>query len=237
MKQIFFTPDSFLESAQRQFAEEVARGRTKRALEFAMGLPEGVNCTAPDGVTALLIAVERANRAMISALLMAGANPDGGPDRAPINMALDDANIDILDTLLAAGANPDGVLNQPALMQAAMHNQVAATKKLLDYGANVDATDSIGITAISEAAAAESWDAVNILLDRGASIWIAAPASGFVFPQFVLNERLDPNSTQGQARGRAIEKIKAAGFPWPPPPPKEVKRLLAEGKWPPPQAR
>lgn len=152
-------------------------------------------------------------------------------------MALDDENIDILQTLLEAGADPNGELDQPALMKAALHSLFAAADKLLDFGAKVDASNSIGITAITKAATAEHWDMVNLLLDRGASIWIAAPASGFVMPQFAINDRLDPNCPLGKSREAAIRKIKAAGFPWPPPPPKEVKRLLAEGKWPPPQAR
>lgn len=237
LKYIFFRPESFEDPSARRFADHVANGKIDQALESASELPDGVNTFASDGVSALLIAVERGNRMMVAELLKADANPNGGPDRAPISMALEDNNIDMLEMLLKSGADPNGRLQKPALMKAAMHDYLVGASMLLDYGANVDIQDRIGRTAVMDAASSESWNTANLLLDRGANIWLVAPASGLTMPVFAINERLDPNHPRGQARERAIRKIKAAGFPWPPPHPKEVKRLLSEGKWPPHQAK
>jgi ankyrin repeat protein len=238
MTKFFFNPSSFERIPERQFAQLVADGQVVRALEAGSKLDDRVNCTAVDGVTALLIAVERENREMVSALLHSGANPNGGPYRSPVHQAMYASNLDIFEDLLKAGADPNGMMeDNPALYNAARYDMIAAAKLLLAYGADINSADSLGITAVTGAAATESWDMVNFLLDRGASIWIAAPASGTIMPRFALNDRLDPDSPRGKAREEAIRKIKAAGFPWPPPHPKEVKRLLSEGKWPPHHAK
>ncbi|SIR33145.1 MULTISPECIES: ankyrin repeat domain-containing protein [Acidiphilium] len=237
MTQYFFTSSSYDEPSQREFAALVAKGDVDKALKAASKLAYGVNCAAPDGVTPLLVAVERENRDMVLALLDAGAQPDGDSQKAPVFQAVSCSTPDILRDLLDAGADPNGMMDTvPALCDAALHNRIAAAELLLSYGADVNSQNSIGVTAINKAASAEQWDMVNFLMDHGASIWIAAPASGSTMPRFAINDRMDPNSALWRSREAAIQKIKAAGFPWPPPHPKEVKRLLSEGKWPPPQA-
>jgi ankyrin repeat protein len=109
-------------------------------------------------------------------------------------------------------------------------------KLLLQYHANVNEPDSIGATAVETGADADNFRMVLTLLNHGASIW-ATDNSGGTMAQSAFLSRLAPNNPEGQALAQVITRLKDAGYPWPPPNPKQVRALRAEGKWPPPQAR
>ena len=232
-----FSPDAFTDVAARRFAEAVVAGDTRTALLAGQAAPGGVNAVGRDGETALLLAVDRLDEPMVAALLRAGANPNGGPDRAPLHEAVKAYDFSILRRLLGAGADPNGRLGgEPALYEAALIGATEAARLLLDAGARVDGPNSIGRTPAMVAAAADHWRMVGFLVDRGASIWVAVGA-GSTIASFAARSALRPDSEEGQACAAVVTRLRSAGYPWPPPSPTEIRALRDSGKWPPTQAR
>ncbi|MCQ9156646.1 hypothetical protein, partial [Acidomonas methanolica] len=70
-----------------QFIDAVLLGSVLGALADARALPDGINTVGAHGHTALEAASYRGDLKMVTALLAAGAKPDGAPDRAPIGLA------------------------------------------------------------------------------------------------------------------------------------------------------
>jgi hypothetical protein len=228
--------DQFPAGPTRQFADAVAAGEIDRALMLAKGLPEGINTASPDGITALLIAVVRLRPDDVAALLRAGANPNGAAGNAPLYTAVMADDLTIARMLLQAGADPNGRAGgETALYNAVLLNQRGAVDLLLAYKADINARNSLGEPITEAAADTNNWELVLYLLDRGASLWATDDVGGTLGLSAKFSH-VAPDSAQGRALADVIERLKRAGFPWPPPSPKEVVALRAEKKWPPPGA-
>ncbi len=143
-----------------------------RALMAKKGVD--IRQTAPDGSTALHLAVQRDDEAMVALLLGAGAdagvaNRYGVP---PLAIAAVNGHAGILTRLLEAGASPHVGLSadETPLMTAARTGQVAALRVLLARGAQVNARDTKGQTPLMWAAARNNADAVRLLVEAGADL-------------------------------------------------------------------
>ncbi len=236
-KPVVLDLDHFPAGPARQFADAVAAGEIDRAVMLAKGLPEGINTASPDGITALLIAVARLRPDEVEALLRAGANPNGAADNAPLYTAVMADDLTIARMLLHAGADPNGRAGgETALYNAALLNQRDAVDLLLDDKADINARNSIGEPITEAAADANHWTMVLHLLDRGASLWATDDVGGTLGLSAKFSH-VARDSAQGRALAEVIERLKDAGFPWPPPSPKDVVMLRAAGKWPPPGVR
>ena len=99
----------------------------------------------------------------------------------------------------------------------------------------MDERDEIGNTAALIAASAEHWTMVAFLLDHKASAW-ATDQAGVTIGGLAARSRLLPDSPEGRSLAAVVERLKAAGFPYPPPPASDIKMLAASGKWPPTSA-
>jgi hypothetical protein len=91
-------------------------------------------------------------------------------------------------------------------------------------------------TPMIEAAQTDQWPSVEILIDHGADIW-AHDQFGITAAQRTLTSRILRGSEEDKARLRVIDKLKARGYPWPPPKAEEVLALAKAGRWPPPGVR
>lgn len=91
-------------------------------------------------------------------------------------------------------------------------------------------------TPMIYAAGTDQWPVVEILVDHGADIW-AHSEFGDTAASYTLDSRILRGSAEDQARLRVIEKLKARGYPFPPPGRDEVLALDKAGKWPPQGAR
>ena len=231
------TPDDFEAGQPRHFAQLVAAGHVDAALAAARQLPAGVNTVGKNGTSAIEFAIHRDDPAMLDALLKAGANAGGTAGRSSLYLAVDGDDLNLARTLVQAGANPNDDWNGDyPLFEAALYGKDEAVLMLLKAGARIDQRDSVGGTAVTNAAGGNSWRTVLLLLDHGASIW-STMTDGGTLALIASQSRLLPNNPDGKAKLVVIERLKALGSPWPPPSAAEVKRLVAEGKWPPAGAR
>ena len=228
-----FSPNGFDDPSARVMAQAVDRGDVARALAAARTVAGGVNAHGQNGETALLLATDRFDVPMVAALLQAGADPNGAPDTAPLHQAVKGYDMAVTKLLLKAGANPDGTMGgEPALYEAALLGATEPAKLLLEAGAQVNLQDEVGNTAALVAAAAEHWTMVAFLLDHGATIW-STDTGGVTIGGLADRSRLRRDSPEGQALNVVIERLKKAGFPYPPPKASEIRMLVAEKKWPP----
>lgn len=223
----------FQTEPERAFITAVLARNVAAATALGARLPARFDTAAPSGETGLLYAVLANDVPMVKALLDAGANPNGGPDRAPLHPATRDPSGRLVDMLLRAKANPNLTYNdETPLFEAALVDARANAGKLIDAGADLNKGNGIGHSPAMTAAAAGHWIMVNMLIDRGASPW-HTPPNGFTLANFAATDRLKPETPEGQARDAIIVKFRALGHPWPPPKPPEVRKMMAEGRWPP----
>ncbi|GAM01767.1 hypothetical protein SP5_069_00110 [Sphingomonas parapaucimobilis NBRC 15100] len=82
------------------------------------------------------------------------------------------------------------------------------------------------------AAQTDQWPVVEILIDHGADIW-THDEFGITVAQRTITSLILRGSDEDKARLRVIEKLKARGYPLPPPGRDEILALDKTGKWPP----
>lgn len=223
----------FQSQPERAFIQAVLDKRVADAMRLASPLPDGVNTVSPSGETALLYAVQANDVPMVEALLKAGADPNGGPDRAPLHPATRDPSGRLLTILLRAGADPARTYNtETPLWEAALIDERGNAAKLIAAKAPLDKGNGNNLSPAMIAASAGHWIMATQLIDAGASPW-HTPANGQTLANLAAFDRLRPETEEGQARDRIIEKFRGFGYPWPPPKPPEVRALVAAGRWPP----
>jgi len=128
-----------------------------------------------------------------------------------------------------------GAQTKPApgqLSQAVANANLDAVKRLLDAGAEPNDPDERGVTPLLVAAAGSQFRIANLLVDFGADIW-ALKKFGLNVGIYTYNSRVVDDSDEGRARALLIERLRAAGFPWPPPHANQMESLVQAGKWPP----
>jgi uncharacterized protein len=175
-------------NAQIEFKEAVnlagipdqSRGATALMAATVMGRPEivkallskGVDLNAEDRVdmTALSYAVWKQDAELASALLRAGAKPNGGKEPNAIMLAVMAGNEDIVKAMIEAGGDVNArYSNGYDLLMLATYNHLTNTLKLLiDKGADVNGSSAEGKTALKIATEKGLADIADILKQHGA---------------------------------------------------------------------
>lgn len=120
------------------------------------------------------------------------------------------------------------------LIGAVMHSDTEKVRELASSGIDLnERAPEDQSTPMINAAQTDQWPVVEILIDHGADIW-AHDEFGDTTATYILNSRILRDSVEDQARFRVIKKLKAQGFPFPPPDREETLELDKAGKWPPP---
>lgn len=170
------------------------------------------NSTVTDHRTALLAAIDQNNLALVSALIVAGANANPstifGTKRTPLQLAVEKGRTDIIHILLEHGADvnasPYDRYGATALQLAAIGGYVGIAHLLLQKGADVNASPAKvgGRTALEGAAEHGRIDMLQLLLDAGAQI------IGFGVEQYERARRFASENGHNSAR-RLLEKYNA----------------------------
>ena len=131
--------------------------------------PVSAETAAPDGTTALHLAVRQNDLGAVDALITRGADVKATTRYGvtPMSLAAINGNAAILRMLLDAGADPNTATpgGETALMTAARTGSIEAVTLLLDRGANVNAKDTVRAqTALMWAVIENHPDIVKLLV-------------------------------------------------------------------------
>ena len=118
------------------------------------------------------------------------------------------------------------------LANAVVNREPAIVEQLLNSGASANSTDERGTAAIILAAVTDQYRLTNLLVQRGADVW-AADSMGYTAAIYASTSRINDESEEGKARLVFVETLRAAGYSWPPPWPKDVLAMKKAGNWPP----
>jgi len=136
------------------------------------------------GLTPLLSAISQSDPALITALLEAGADANGGnnantgrdhPSPLALSVATSLCRGQAAETLLQHGADPNGAdqHGNPALLLAVRQGCHGLVDRLLEAGADIQARDADGVGVIGTAIDSGQLRLTRVLLARGAK-----PAAG-----------------------------------------------------------
>ena len=119
------------------------------------------------------------------------------------------------------------------MLGAVMESETDEVRHLAEQGIGLNERDPTDqSTPMIAAAQTDQWPVVEILLDHGADIW-AHDEFGITAAQRTITSLILRGSKEDQARLRVIEKLKARGYPYPPPDADQVLALDKDGNWPP----
>jgi hypothetical protein len=123
------------------------------------------------------------------------------------------------------------------MLGAVMNSEIDEVRKLAAQGIGLnERAPEDQSTPMIAAAETDQWPVVEILIDHGADIW-AHDIFGVTTAPYALDSRILRGSDEDKARLRVIEKLKARGYPFPPPDADTVLALAKAGNWPPVGAR
>ncbi len=121
------------------------------------------------------------------------------------------------------------------LLNAVGDRNAGEVRRLATAKIGLEQRNEIGATPLIEAAGSAQFEIAEILIDAGADVF-AADEFGVTAGLFADRSKVSPNSAEGQARARVMEKMAVRGFPFPAPTSKAVKHLLDVHQWPPSRA-
>jgi ankyrin repeat protein len=156
-------------SKELDFLKDVKDGKHR---EVSIAILNGINYNTRDidGTPALVWAIRKGDREMVSILLDAGADPDildRKSGEVAITMAAGRNNTDIVERLLKHGADPNLANKQyeTALIKAVSNTNRGMIRSLIEAGADPEWQDFTGHSAIWYAEAKRRQDIVSMLRD------------------------------------------------------------------------
>lgn len=118
------------------------------------------------------------------------------------------------------------------MVEAVTNRSVEDVNRLIQEGVNIDQPDERGETPLLIAVGSSQYEIAEVLIDNGANIF-ATSEIGYnvgLFPYYDTHSTSEGES--GRFRLKVIEKLKAKGFPWPPPNTDRTLEMIKDGTWP-----
>ena len=239
-----FSPDADLPDLEAA-ARDPALGESGRALVEALIARDTAAADAllardpalarlrPGGVALAELAVAAGDPELLERVLARGAPADGTGDGGPLILALHANAPDLALVLLAAhaAAVPEAAPLEP-LRAAIALGSLAGVRMLLDHGADANTVGPLARRPLHIALDMEQFAAAELLLDRGADAW-ALDASGANLGTAATTPMVSGSLDGAVAQARLRARLRALGWPEPPPSPAGLKARAAKGDWPP----
>jgi hypothetical protein len=225
-----YPPDDFFSGQQLILAQAIRDGDLARVKELApktdLNTPGAKNTTLLlfAGQEVVPVKTDAANPRyrIITELVKGGARSDepvGVDGESVVYTALRADTPNLLRALLDGGLNPnlrrDGA---PIIFDATENRLLPQLRVLVEHKADVNLRDSLGKTALFDAASIRQWDAVDYLLANGANPK-AVDQLGVSFA-WILQKQLTDHTAPGTPDMDRIEAIRrqivSAGVQWPP---------------------
>ncbi|MGK6325151.1 hypothetical protein ACMGDM_18960 [Sphingomonas sp. DT-51] len=191
----------------------------------------------PDGQHGdlLTFAVTSCDTAMLSALLDAGLRPDGAERGRALEWALAADTPVMAEMLLSAGASPDPQKagGRDVFAAVAADRNLGGAMMLIRHGLDQRWVDPMGRGHLETALAMEAFDIAAALVDAGAPLWRVS-LGGHMGVHSLMEPRLVVDPSQDASHRRLVERARASGLSWPPPPAAEVMRHVLDRSWPSP---
>jgi hypothetical protein len=236
-----YTPEEFFSGRQLEIARAIDAGDMGQVRKLA----PGADLTTPgkQDMTLMWYAILHQNYPAVQTLVALGLDPDKqfahGIGSALYYAMLsrkdpsDQTGIRLLQAMFDGGFSPNykTPAGTPLLQRAAgPGGSLETVQLLLERGANINARDSLGRTALTDAITATNPDIALYLVNHGADV-NTYTVNGVTVGWFVAGplERLKPGSVRiqyEQLRDLMIKK----GAKWPPDPPEVVRdQMRAQG--------
>ncbi|WP_141699462.1 ankyrin repeat domain-containing protein [Candidatus Marithrix sp. Canyon 246] len=175
-----------------------------------------INESGVNGITPLIYSVIQLNQPAVAALLKLGANPnikqDDGYNALTAAYELSRTAPLIMETLINSGQCDLNVLmpdDEPMLYYLVASGKLNFLEMALKKGANPSLHTRGKRQLVIAAAIIEEYDAVQLLLDAGASP-IATDAAGTPLLEFVQTgavQAIDPNGSKNKSRLRLLKRL------------------------------
>ena len=209
------TQESFFSKPTMQLLDSLDR-RDQAGVSAALNLGANINEVGVKGITPLIYSVIKQNQSAVAALLKLGANPnlrqDDGYNALTAAYELSRTAPTIFETLINSGKCDLNVLmpdDEPMLYYLAASGKLNFLEMALKKGANPSLRTRGDRTLVIAAAIIEEYDAVQLLLDAGASP-VVTDAAGTSLLEFVKDgssQQIDPTGSVNQSRLRLLERL------------------------------
>jgi ankyrin repeat protein len=217
-KGVAMSQEQFFSNPTTKLLDSLTRS-DQAGVSAALNSGANINEVGLKGITPLIYSVIKLSQPAVAALLKLGADPnirqEDGYNALTAAYELSRTAPAIMETLINSGKCDLNVLmpdDEPMLYYLAASGKLDFLEMALKKGANPSLRTRSNTLLVIEAAIIEEYDAVQLLLDAGASS-MATDNAGTSLLEFVKDgssQQIDPNGSTNQSRLRLLKRLQKA---------------------------